>query len=83
MACAIPLINKAIGKRLARVEVGLLGDNASVGDRVSELRIHIGPGYRVDYTNRGNVLVVLLCGGDKGSQDRDINRAKALEALLE
>jgi len=74
---------QAIGKTLARVEVGLLGDHASVGDRVSELRIHIGPGYRVYYTIRGNVLVVLLCGGDKGSQDRDINRAKALEALLE
>jgi putative addiction module killer protein len=74
---------KAIGKRLARVEIGLLGDHASVGDRVSELRIHIGPGYRAYYTIRANVLVVLLCGGDKGSQDRDINRAKALEAQLE
>lgn len=49
-----------------------------VGDGVSELRIHYGPGYRVYFQRRGNVLVVLLCGGGKGSQARDIAAAQDL-----
>ena len=67
-----------IVKRLQRVEDGNFGDHASVGDGVSELRLHHGPGYRVYYALRGEMLVVLLGGGIKDSQDRDIEKAKAL-----
>ena len=54
------------------------GDVKALGDRVSELRVHFGPGYRVYFTERGGVVILLLCGGDKGSQDRDIAMAKKL-----
>jgi putative addiction module killer protein len=67
-----------IAARLARMAAGLEGDVSPVGEGVSELRIHFGPGYRVYFQKRGNVLVVLLCGGDKGSQARDIDTAKKL-----
>jgi len=64
--------------RLQRLEDGNAGDVAPVGDGVSEMRIHFGPGYRVYYVNRGAELILLLCGGDKGSQGRDIEAAKKL-----
>ena len=64
-----------IAKRIDRIEQGNLGDAKSVGGGVSELRFAFGPGYRVYYTMRGSVVVILLCGGDKDSQDRDIERA--------
>ena len=67
-----------IAARLFRLAEGLTGDAAPVGEGVSELRIHYGPGYRIYFQRRGAVLVVLLCGGDKGSQDRDIAAAKRL-----
>lgn len=70
----------AIIKRLERVQSGNLGDHASLGDGVSELRIHYGPGYRLYYTVRQSVLVLLLIGGVKASQRRDIERAKAMAA---
>lgn len=54
-----------------------------VGQGVSELRIHHGPGYRVYYFERDGVLVVLLCGGDKDSQRKDVRRAKALKKEIE
>ncbi|WP_418135448.1 type II toxin-antitoxin system RelE/ParE family toxin [Oceanimonas smirnovii] len=57
---------------------GLPGDVAPVGQGVSELRIHYGPGYRVYFYQQGEVLVLLLCGGDKGSQRRDIETAHQL-----
>lgn len=72
-----------IAQRIIRLRNGLLGDVRSVGGGVSELRIDHGPGYRVYFVRRGSVLVILLCGGDKGSQDRDIARAKALAAEIE
>lgn len=74
---------KIIGRRLARVELGLFGDWKPVGDGVAELRFDHGPGYRVYFARRGDVVIVLLCGGDKGSQGRDIARAKAMLADLE
>ena len=67
-----------IAKRIDRIAVGNFGDTKSVGGGISELRFAFGPGYRVYYTVRGNVVVILLCGGDKGSQDRDIERAIAM-----
>lgn len=72
---------RAIVKRLVRLQAtGHFGDAAPVGDGVSEMRFHLGPGYRVYYTIRNGT--VILCGGDKGSQERDIVRAKALAAAL-
>ena len=67
-----------IAARLSRMAAGLDGDVTPVGEGVSELRIHYGPGYRVYFQKRGAVLVLLLCGGDKGSQTRDIDTAKKL-----
>ena len=66
--------------RLDRVERGLSGDVKPVGEGVSELRIDHGPGYRIYFVQRGQVLVVLLCGGDKATQARDISAAKAMAA---
>ena len=62
--------------RLARVRQGNLGDSKSVGEGVSELRVDYGPGCRVYFGLKGQTLVVLLCGGDKRTQDRDIRLAK-------
>ena len=63
--------------------LGALGDHKSVGEGVAELRIAVGPGYRVYYTHHVQQIVVLLCGGDKGSQRRDISKAKLLANQLE
>jgi putative addiction module killer protein len=68
----------AIARRIDRAAAGNWGDVKSVGDGVSELRVDLGPGYRVYFTLRGEVVIVLLVGGDKGSQDADIRRAKKL-----
>ena len=62
--------------RLARVGAGNFGDVEPVGQGVSELRIDWGPGYRVYFARVGNVIVLLLCGGDKRTQNKDIERAK-------
>ena len=67
-----------IAARIVRVEAGNFGDCKSVGNSVSELRIDHGPGYRVYFTIRDRELVILLCGGDKGSQRRDVAKAKLL-----
>ena len=72
----------SITRRLERVERGNLGDTRSVGNGVSEMRISYGPGYRLYFVRRGADIVVLLCGGDKGSQDRDVQRAKRLAKEL-
>jgi putative addiction module killer protein len=66
--------------RLRRMEAGNPGDCEPVGDGVSELRIHVGAGYRVYFGRHGKSLVILLCGGDKGSQVTDIGRAKVFWA---
>jgi len=65
-----------IDARLSRVAVGNLGDVRSVGNGVLELRIHWGPGYRVYIARRGEFVILLLCAGDKRTQQRDIQRAK-------
>jgi putative addiction module killer protein len=67
-----------ITQRIVRVSSGLLGDVKPVGEGVSELRVNFGPGYRVYFVQRGKVLVILLCGGDKSTQATDIKRAKEL-----
>lgn len=61
--------------RLDRLAHGNPGDVKPVGSGVSELRVDVGPGYRVYYQQRGDVLIVLLCGGDKSSQKKDIEKA--------
>jgi putative addiction module killer protein len=63
---------------LDRLAFGHAGDVKPVGKGVSELRIDHGPGYRVYFVRRGNTVVILLCGGDKSTQDKDIETAKRL-----
>ncbi|MBI5121987.1 MAG: type II toxin-antitoxin system RelE/ParE family toxin [Rhodospirillales bacterium] len=67
-----------IQARIDRAVLGNLGDSAPVGDGISEMRVHYGPGYRVYFMQQGNRLIVLLCGGDKGSQVKDIQKAKRI-----
>ncbi|HME73778.1 MAG TPA: type II toxin-antitoxin system RelE/ParE family toxin [Myxococcota bacterium] len=62
--------------RIGRLRLGNFGDSKRVGE-VFEVRIHLGPGYRIYYGREGSELVILRCGGDKGSQSRDIERAEA------
>jgi putative addiction module killer protein len=64
--------------RIARLSLGNPGDVKAVGDGISELRIPYGPGYRLYFIRRGEQVIVLLIGGDKSSQDRDIAKAKEL-----
>jgi len=66
-----------IAQRIARVEAGLLGDVKFFGG-IGELRVDYGPGYRVYFVRQGSVLIILLCGGDKSSQVRDIKLAAAM-----
>ena len=67
-----------INARLRRISLGNFGDVKAVGDGILELRIHYGPGYRLYFVRDGESVVVLLCAGDKSSQQRDIERAKRL-----
>ncbi len=68
----------AIARRIERAEQGNLGDVKSVGDGVSEMRINVGAGYRVYFTIRNGIIVVLLAGGNKSTQEADIKRAKQM-----
>lgn len=72
-----------IAARIERLALGNPGDVQPVGQGVSELRIHYGPGYRVYFVRRRTILIVLLCGGDKSTQGDDIKTAKFLAAGLE
>lgn len=75
-------VRGAVTARIKRLAHGLAGDVAPVGDGVSELRIHVGAGWRVYYVQHGPTVVVLLHGGAKRTQTKDILRAKALAARL-
>jgi putative addiction module killer protein len=68
--------------RLGSASFGNFGDCESVGEGISEMRIHVGAGYRVYYTRRGATVYVLLCGGDKSTQKKDIARAKIMAREL-
>ena len=72
----------AIAARVFRVANGLLGDVSPVGQGISELRIHYGPGYRIYFKQKGNEIIILLCGGDKSTQNKDIEMAKKLAREL-
>jgi putative addiction module killer protein len=67
-----------INARVRNVSIGNMGDTTSVGDGIFEMRIHYGPGYRLYFLREGRNVIVLLCGGDKDSQSRDIERARRL-----
>jgi putative addiction module killer protein len=69
--------------RIRRLAFGNPGDVRPVGNGISEMRIDHGPGYRVYFVQRGAALVLILCGGDKTTQERDIKRAKGMAALVE
>ena len=69
-----------IAARIDRLAFGHSGDAQPIGEGVSELRIHYGPGYRIYFQQRSGVIVVLLCGGDKSTQTKDIKTAKRLAA---
>lgn len=68
---------RKIAQRIVRIEAGLMGDVKRFNG-IGELRIDFGPGYRVYFVQKGSALVILLCGGDKASQSRDIERALAM-----
>jgi putative addiction module killer protein len=76
---------RAIAKIVSRIErlgMGNAGDVESVGEGISEMRIHHGAGYRVYYKRTGNTIMMILCGGDKSTQAQDIKRAKEIAAQL-
>ena len=77
-----PVGKAQIALRLDRAAKGNLGDCESVGEGVLEMRIHHGPGYRVYFTRRGTVVYLLLLGGDKSTQKRDIKRAIKMAGSL-
>ncbi len=77
-----PRVKARIIKRIRSAERGNLGDCEPVGAGVSEMRIHFGPGYRVYFMRIGDLVYLLLCGGTKRGQSRDITRARQLARLL-
>ena len=78
-----PIAKARVIARIRSAEAGNLGDCAPVGDGISEMRVHVGPGYRLYYCRRGEITYLLLCAGDKSSQKKDIQLAKALLESLE
>ncbi len=76
------LTRKRLGLRLRKVQLGNLGDCSAVGEGVSEMREFFGPGWRMYYVHRGTVLIVLLGGGDKSTQQADIAAALALSKTI-
>ena len=78
-----PVLRSILIARIKRLERGLVGDVESLGDGVSELRIHVGAGWRIYFSQRGRELIILVGGGSKRTQQSDIKRAKKLAALLD
>ena len=78
-----PVAKGRVIARIRSAEAGNFGDCRPAGEGISEMRIHVGPGYRLYYCRRGEVVYLLLCGGDKSSQQRDIGQAKAIFRRLE
>ena len=76
------MVRGAVAERIKRLSFGLPGDFKAVGDGVMEMRIDFGAGWRIYYTQCGAQIVVLLAGGSKRTQKKDIQRAKSLAALL-
>jgi putative addiction module killer protein len=77
---------RAKAKIIARIrsaEFGNLGDVEPIGERLSEFRVHYGPGYRIYFKQKGKILLLALCGGTKNSQKKDIERAKSLAKKYE
>jgi len=77
------MTRRRLARRLEKAQNGNLGDIKPVGDGVFEMREHFGPGWRMYYTQRDGILIVMLGGGDKSSQNEDIARAQSLAASLE
>ncbi len=77
------LTRQRLNKRLRKIQLGNLGDVESVGEGVYEMREHFGPGWRMYYVQRGDALIVMLGGGDKSTQQADINKAIDLAKSLE
>ncbi|MCL6262160.1 type II toxin-antitoxin system RelE/ParE family toxin [Craterilacuibacter sp. RT1T] len=73
-----PIAKARIVQRIRAASLGNFGDCEPVGEGISEMRVHVGAGYRVYYTRRGSVVYLLLCGGSKSSQQRDIHHAKTM-----
>jgi putative addiction module killer protein len=73
---------RRIQVRIDRLQLGNPGDVKPVGDGISEMRIDYGPGYRIYFVQRGKTLVILLAGGDKGTQERDIATARSLAQAI-
>ena len=78
-----PAVRGVVLARIKRLSLGLMGDVSPVGEGVSELRIHVGAGWRVYFVRRGKEVIVLLAGGSKRTQTADIKRAKVLAKLLD
>ena len=77
------MTHRRLARRLEKAQKGNLGDVKPVGDGVFEMREHFGPGWRMYYVQRGEVLIVMLGGGDKSTQQADIRRAAMLAKRLE
>lgn len=72
----------AIARRIERAAAGNMGDTKSVGGGVSEMRVDIGPGYRIYFTTRRGIVIILLCGGDKRRQPSDIEKARRMASEI-
>lgn len=78
-----PVAKRQIALRLTRLQAGNTGDAKRLDERLYELRLFTGPGYRIYYTKRGERIILLLCGGDKSSQSRDIEKARRMIEKLD
>lgn len=77
-----PIARTAVAMRVERARLGNFGDHKSVGDGVYEMRLSTGAGYRIYYAQRGDIIYILLNGGDKSTQQEDINKAKMIWSSL-